>query len=149
MTPAAERLRERGLRVTAPRVAVLDVLGERSHLTTEEVVAAVRSRIGSLSTQAGYHVLDTLTSAGLVRRIEPAGSPARYETRVGDNHHHLVCRECGAVTDVDCHTHLDPCIEPPDLHGFEIDEAEVVFWGRCRDCRRSGTTRATTTRSAR
>jgi Fe2+ or Zn2+ uptake regulation protein len=150
MRPAAELLRERGLRVTAPRVAVLEVLAEQSHLTTDEVVTAVRSRIGSVSTQAGYHVLDTLVGVGLLRRIEPAGSPARYESRVGDNHHHLVCRTCGSVVDVDCHTVKDPCIEPPSLHGFEIDEAEVLFWGRCVDCRSSSQDDGpTTTRSSR
>ncbi|HEX2704608.1 MAG TPA: Fur family transcriptional regulator [Candidatus Lustribacter sp.] len=144
---APELLRQHHLRVTAPRVAVLDVLGERSHLTTEEVAAAVRQRIGTLSMQAGYHVLDTLVAVGLLRRIEPAGSPARYERRVGDNHHHLVCRSCGIVVDVDCHRQDGRCLEPTDPHGFEVDEAEVVFWGRCPDCRPAGPTpNAKTTR---
>ena len=135
MSTVEELLRERRLRVTAPRVAVLDVLSERSHLTTEEVATAVRERIGTLSVQASYHVLDTLVTAGLLRRIEPAGSPARYERRVGDNHHHLVCRSCGKVVDVDCHTENRPCIVPSSVHGFALDEAEIVFWGHCPDCR--------------
>ncbi len=135
MATVDELLRKHQLRVTAPRVAALEVLGERSHLTTEEVATAVRERIGTLSTQAGYHVLDALVTVGLVRRIEPAGSPALYERRVGDNHHHLVCRSCGMVVDVDCHPEEGPCVEPPSVHGFEIDEAEIVFWGHCPTCR--------------
>lgn len=144
-----ELLREHHLRVTAPRVAVLEVLDEHSHLTTEEVAVAVRARIGTVSIQASYHVLDTLVTAGLLRRIQPAGSPARYERRVGDNHHHLICRSCGTVVDVDCHRQDGRCIEPPDPHGFELDEAEVVFWGRCPDCRPAGATSTATKRSTR
>ncbi|MEO6144184.1 MAG: Fur family transcriptional regulator [Dermatophilaceae bacterium] len=135
MKNAPELLRAQHLRVTAPRIAVLDVLAERSHLTTDEVATAVRERIGALSMQAAYHVLDTLVCAGLLRRIEPAGSAARYECRVGDNHHHLVCRNCGEVADVDCDSADRPCVVPPDGHGFEVDEAEVIFWGRCPVCR--------------
>ncbi|MGB2838267.1 MAG: Fur family transcriptional regulator [Actinomycetes bacterium] len=134
MATADELLRRHQLRVTAPRVAALEVLGERSHLTTDEVAKAVRERIGTLSTQAGYHVLEALVTVGLVRRIEPAGSPALYERRVGDNHHHLVCRSCAMVVDVDCHTDEGPCVELPTAHGFEVDEAEVVFWGYCPTC---------------
>ena len=131
---SANLLRDRHLRVTAARVAVLEVLAERSHLTTDEVATAVRARIGSVSTQASYHVLDTLTAAGLVRRIEIGGSAARYERRVGDNHHHLVCRSCGDVSDVDCPTASGPCLTTSVPAGYEIDEAEVIFWGTCPRC---------------
>ena len=128
-------LRGVGLRVTAPRVAVLNVLAAHPHSTAEEIAAHVRDALGSVSTQAVYDVLGACVGAGLVRRIEPAGSSARYETRTGDNHHHLVCRVCGTVADVDCVVGDAPCLEPSDLAGFEIDEAEVVFWGTCEDCR--------------
>jgi Fe2+ or Zn2+ uptake regulation protein len=141
MDAASEALRAHDLRVTAARVAVLDVLEGHSHLTTEEVAQQVRARIGTVSTQATYHVLDTLTSVGLVRRIDPAGSPARYERRVGDNHHHLICRSCGKVADVDCHSEPGPCIEPPSGHGYEVHEAEVVFWGNCRSCQKQAQSR--------
>ena len=131
---SADLLRDRHLRVTAARVAVLEVLAERSHLTTDEVATAVRVRIGSVSTQASYHVLDTLAVAGLVRRIEIGGSAARYERRVGDNHHHLVCRSCGEVSDVDCPTASGPCLTTTAPAGYVIDEAEVIFWGTCPRC---------------
>ena len=131
---SANLLRDRHLRVTAARVAVLEVLAERSHLTTDEVATAVRARIGSVSTQASYHVLDTLAAAGLVRRIEIGGSAARYERRVGDNHHHLVCRSCGEVSDVDCPTASGPCLTTTAPAGYRIDEAEVIFWGTCPRC---------------
>ncbi|MBC7549427.1 MAG: transcriptional repressor [Cellulomonas sp.] len=131
---SANLLRDRHLRVTAARVAVLEVLAERSHLTTDEVATAVRARIGSVSTQASYHVLDTLAAAGLVRRIEIGGSAARYERRVGDNHHHLVCRSCGEVSDVDCPIASGPCLTTSAPAGYEIDEAEVIFWGTCPRC---------------
>ncbi|RYV49514.1 Fur family transcriptional regulator [Pengzhenrongella frigida] len=134
---SAELLRDHHLRVTAARVAVLEVLAERSHLTTDEVAAGVRARIGSLSTQASYHVLDTLAAAGLLRRVEVPGSPARYERRVGDNHHHLVCRSCGEVTDVDCEAASGPCLAPAVPPGYEIDTTEIVFWGTCPRCRTS------------
>jgi len=136
VTTPAELLREHRLRVTAARVAVFEVLGERSHLTTEEVATAVRRRIGAVSMQAMYHVLNTLTSAGLLRRFELAGSAVRYERRVGDNHHHLVCRPCGEVTDVDCDVQDGPCVAPPERPGYQIDHADVVFWGVCPRCRR-------------
>ena len=139
MTPTADldlavALRHAGLRVTSPRLAVLSELTEGKHLTADQVAVAVRGRLGTISTQAVYDVLGALTRAGLARRIEPAGSPARYETRVGDNHHHVVCRSCGAVTDVDCVVGEPPCVSPSDASGFVIDEAEVTFWGLCPDC---------------
>jgi Fur family ferric uptake transcriptional regulator len=130
-------LRAVGLRVTAPRVAVLEVLAERPHSTADDVAIQVRQNLGSVSTQAVYDVLRACVNAGLVRRIEPAGSSARYETRTGDNHHHLVCRVCGRVADVDCAVGEAPCLEPSDLAGFAVDEAEVVFWGVCADCQHS------------
>lgn len=137
MTSPEELLRGHRLRVTAARVAVFEVLNEQSHLTTDEVAAAVRGRIGAVSLQAVYHVLNTLTSAGLLRRFELAGAAARYERRVGDNHHHLVCRSCGEVTDVDCDVQERPCVAPPNRPGYQVDEAEVVFWGVCPPCHTS------------
>jgi Fur family transcriptional regulator, stress-responsive regulator len=131
-------LRGAGLRVTAPRVAVLKVLAAHPHSTADDIIAHVRDALGSVSTQAVYDVLRACVGAGLVRRIEPAGSSALYETRAGDNHHHLVCRACGAVTDVDCIVGDAPCLDPSDLAGFDVDEAEVVFWGTCANCRASG-----------
>ena len=140
MEPSAkDRLRERGLRVTASRIAVLESV-ERlgGHVDAATVARAARAALGSVSTQAVYDVLNALTEAELLRRIEPAGSPARYETRVGDNHHHLVCRTCGEVEDVDCVVGEAPCLEPPEDRGFAIDEAEVIFWGRCAACTAAG-----------
>ena len=131
--PAAA-LRNAGLRVTASRVAVLSEVTGGKHLTADQVALAVRERIGTISTQAVYDVLGALNRAGLVRRIEPAGSPARHETRVHDNHHHAVCRRCGAITDVDCVVGEPPCLWPADASGFVIDEAEVTFWGLCPTC---------------
>ena len=130
----AAALRNGGLRVTAPRLAVLSVVTEGKHMTAEQVAVVARQRVGAISTQAVYDVLDALTRRGFVRRIQPAGSPARYETRVGDNHHHVVCRSCGAITDVDCVIGDPPCVAPADSGGFVIDEAEVTFWGLCPDC---------------
>jgi Fur family ferric uptake transcriptional regulator len=130
--PAA--LRGAGLRVTASRLAVLSAVGEGHHLTADQIASVVRGRVGTISTQAVYDVLHALTRAGLTRRIEPAGSPALYETRVGDNHHHVVCRMCGAVSDVDCVIGEPPCVLPTDSSGFMIDEAEVTFWGLCPTC---------------
>lgn len=132
----AAALRAAGLRVTGPRLAVLSEVTDRKHVAADEVAQAVRDRLGTISTQAVYDVLGALTRAGLVRRIEPAGSPARYETRVGDNHHHVVCRSCGAITDVDCVIGEAPCLSPADASGFVIDEAEVTFWGLCPACKR-------------
>jgi Fur family ferric uptake transcriptional regulator len=127
-------LRAAGLRVTRPRLAVLDVLRDGGHLDVDEIATRVRIRLDSVSTQAVYDVLGALSRAGLARRIEPAGSPARYEARVGDNHHHVVCRSCGAIADVDCAVGETPCLTASDAGGFEIDEAEVIYWGRCPDC---------------
>jgi Fe2+ or Zn2+ uptake regulation protein len=131
-----ELLRSRGLRVTRPRLAVLDVLAGGGHLEVDEIANAVRMRLDSVSTQAVYDVLGALSRAGLARRIEPAGSPARFEARVGDNHHHVVCRGCGVVADVDCVSGSAPCLDPSTADGFEVDEAEVTFWGLCPDCQR-------------
>lgn len=132
--PAEDLLRSRGLRVTRPRLAVLDVLSAGGHLDVDEIIRLVRRRIDSVSTQAVYDVLGALSRAGLARRIEPAGGPARFEARVGDNHHHVVCRGCGAVADVDCAVGEAPCLDPQAAHGFQVDEAEVTFWGLCPDC---------------
>jgi Fe2+ or Zn2+ uptake regulation protein len=132
----ADRIRAVGLRVTAPRVAVLDALRDVPHADVEAVLNAVRTRI-EVSTQAVYDVLRAFADAGLVRRIEPAGSPARFEMRVADNHHHVVCRGCGSVADVDCATGSAPCLDPSNDHGFLIDEAEVTYWGLCPRCQKS------------
>ncbi|GAA2208478.1 Fur family transcriptional regulator [Nonomuraea monospora] len=132
-TPA-EELRGAGLRVTAARVALLETVRHGDHLDVEAIATGVRDRVGHVSLQAVYEALHALTAAGLVRRIEPAGSPARFEGRVGDNHHHIVCRSCGAVADVDCAVGHAPCLHAADDHGFTIDEAEVIYWGRCPAC---------------
>ncbi|WP_194838338.1 Fur family transcriptional regulator [Nocardia sp. XZ_19_369] len=134
-TDATAQLRAAGLRVTAPRVAVLEAVAATPHADADRVAATVRAALGSVSTQAVYDVLHACVHAGLLRRIEPAGSAARYEARTGDNHHHLVCRNCGTVVDVDCVVGSAPCLEPDDAHGFSVDEAEVVFWGLCPTCR--------------
>ena len=137
------RLRGAGLKVTAARVSVLRVLDESAdHPRVDQVVARVRSAGVSISTQAGYDVCDALHRAGLARRIDPAGGPARYESRVGDNHHHLVCRSCGAAADVDCAVGHAPCLAPSALGGFAIDEAEVTFWGLCPSCQTDGIERS-------
>ena len=130
----AEELRGAGLRVTAVRVALLDTVRSGDHLGVEAVASGVRDRVGHVSLQAVYDALHALTAAGLVRRIEPAGSPARFEGRVGDNHHHIVCRTCGVVADVDCAVGEAPCLTASDNHGFSIDEADVIYWGLCPDC---------------
>ncbi|MFI6386534.1 Fur family transcriptional regulator [Nonomuraea sp. NPDC050547] len=130
----AEELRGAGLRVTAARVALLETVRHGDHLGVEEIASRVRERVGHISLQAVYEALHALTAARLVRRIEPAGSPALYEGRVGDNHHHVVCRSCGAVADVDCAVGHAPCLRAADDHGFTIDEAEVVYWGLCPAC---------------
>ncbi|QNP70931.1 transcriptional repressor [Streptomyces roseirectus] len=132
-TPA-EELRGVGLRVTAARVALLDTVRTGDHLGVDAIAAGVRERVGHVSVQAVYEALHALTAAGLIRRIEPAGSPARFEGRVGDNHHHLICRTCGTVVDVDCAVGHAPCLTAADDHGFTIDEAEVVYWGLCPAC---------------
>lgn len=131
---AAQELRGAGLRVTAARVALLETVRGGDHLDADAIASGVRERVGHVSLQAVYEALHALTAVRLVRRIEPANSPARYEGRVGDNHHHLVCRSCGTVVDVDCALGVAPCLDPVDDHGFTIDEAEVVYWGLCPDC---------------
>ena len=131
---AEHLLRGTALRVTKPRIAVLTAVHEHPHADTESLITAVRARPGAVSHQAVYDVLRTLTDVGLVRRIQPAGSVARYEARVGDNHHHVVCRSCGAIADVDCAVGHAPCLTASDDAGFVIDEAEVVYWGRCSTC---------------
>jgi Fur family ferric uptake transcriptional regulator len=127
-------LREAGLRVTRPRMAVLTVVYERPHADTDSILAAVREHLGAVSHQAVYDVLRALSAAGLLRKIQPPGSVARYESRVADNHHHLVCRSCGEIVDVDCAVGASPCLTAADGHGYEIDEAEVVYWGQCPRC---------------
>lgn len=131
----ARELRDAGLRVTAPRHAGLDWLDAHPHATAEEVFDGVRNRLGAVSLQAIYDVLAACVNAGLVRRIELAGHPARFERRTGDNHHHVTCRCCGRIQDVDCVVDARPCLTPNQRHGFEVDEAEVVSWGICPDCR--------------
>jgi len=130
-----EQLRESGLRATGSRVAVYGAVSELpGHPDVQDILARVTASGTSISTQAVYDCLAMLTGAGLLRRIEPAGSPARYETRVGDNHHHIVCRGCGATQDVDCTVGAAPCLEPENVGGFAVDEAEVTFWGLCPQC---------------
>ena len=130
----AGELRGAGLRVTAARVALIETVRGGDHLGVEAIASGVRDRIGHVSLQAVYEALHALTAAGLVRRIEPAGSPPRFEGRIGDNHHHVVCRSCGAVADVDCAVGEAPCLTASDDHGYRIGEAEVVYWGLCPDC---------------
>jgi len=127
-------LRGATLRVTRPRLAVLTAVHEHPHADTDSIIGVVREDVGEVSHQAVYDVLRALTAAGLVRRIQPSGSVARYESRTGDNHHHIVCRSCGVVADVDCAVGTTPCLTASDDHGFAIDEAEVVYWGLCPDC---------------
>ncbi len=129
-----QMLREAALRVTRPRVAVLNAVHAHPHADTDSVIRAARRDLPDVSHQAVYDVLRALTDAGLVRRIQPAGSVARYEARVGDNHHHVVCRSCGAIADVECAVGEAPCLTAPDDHGFSVDEAEVVYWGLCPSC---------------
>ena len=130
----AEELRGAGLRVTAARVALLETVRDGDHLGVEAITSGVRDRIGHISLQAVYDALYALTEAGLIRRLEPAGSPTRFEGRIGDNHHHVVCRSCGVVADVDCAVGEAPCLTASDDGGFSIDEAEVIYWGLCSDC---------------
>lgn len=139
-----KKLRAAGLRVTGPRLAVLAaVQGEGQHLDVQAITNAVRQKLGTLSTQAVYDNLTVLVEAGLVRRIQPAGHPARFEAQVRENHHHVVCRHCGATADVDCAVGYAPCLDPSSDHGFLIDEAEVTFWGLCPRCRQKTHTNET------
>jgi Fur family ferric uptake transcriptional regulator len=140
MTAAIDQaalLRQHGLQVTAQRLAVLRVVSEQPHSTAAEIDAGVRTEIGAVSRQAVYDALGMLTDRAIIRRIQPAGSPARYEGRVGDNHHHLICRACNRMVDVDCALGVAPCLTAADDLGYEIDEAEVVYWGRCPSCQNS------------
>ena len=130
----AELLRQHGIQVTAQRLAVLRAVSAQPHITADAVAETVRGEIGTISTQAVYDALGVLVARGLLRRIQPAGSAARFEDRVGDNHHHLICRVCGRLVDVDCADGAAPCLAAADDQGYEIDEAEVAYWGRCPDC---------------
>ena len=130
----AELLRQHGVRVTAQRLAVVRAVSSRSHVTADDVAEVVEAQIGAISRQGVYDALAVLADKGLIRRIQPAGSPARYEDRVGDNHHHLICRTCGRMVDVNCAVGTTPCLTADDDSGFEIDEAEVIYWGRCPAC---------------
>ena len=134
MSDVSEQLRSHSIPVTAQRLAVMRAVSQRPHATADEIVGDVRGQIGVISRQAVYNVLGLLSEKGLLRRIQPAGSPARYEDRTGDNHHHLVCRTCGKTVDVDCAVGHAPCLHARDDAGFHIDEAEVVYWGTCPDC---------------
>ena len=135
----ADRLRTAGLRVTSARLAILGAVRNGDHPSVDEVTRLTRDRVGHVTIQAVYEALGALAAAGLLRRIEPAGSPARYEGRVGDNHHHLVCRGCGAIADIDCAVGHAPCLEPVTRAGFAVDEAEVTFWGLCDQCQQRST----------
>jgi Fur family ferric uptake transcriptional regulator len=127
-------LRQHGLQVTAQRLAVVRAVTDRPHRTADDIYNAVRAEIGAISRQAVYDALAVLTEKDILRRIQPAGSPARYEDRVGDNHHHLICRACNRMVDVDCAVGFTPCLTAADSSGYEIDEAEVIYWGRCPEC---------------
>lgn len=150
MTQAAETteelLRRHGVQVTAQRLAIMDVVANMPHATADDLAEAVRGEIGSISKQAVYDTLGVLSEKNLLRRIQPAGSAARYEDRVGDNHHHLICRDCNVMFDVDCAVGDVPCLEAADDHGFEIDEAEVIYWGRCPACQAATVSETTTSK---
>jgi len=133
-TNAADLLRQRGIQVTAQRLAVLRAVAGHPHITADAVAEIVRNEIGAISLQSVYDALGLLVSERLIRRIQPSGSPARFEDRVGDNHHHLICRTCGRVVDIDCAVGAAPCLTPLDDRGYQVDEAEVAYWGRCPDC---------------
>lgn len=135
MSDYADILRGHGLHVTPQRLAVLRAVSHHPHCTADDVSEAAKTDIGAISRQSVYDALSLLVDKGLIRRIQPIGSPALYENRVGDNHHHLICRDCGHIVDVDCAVGYRPCLEAADMFGFEIDEAEVAYWGRCPDCR--------------
>jgi Fur family ferric uptake transcriptional regulator len=141
----ADLLRERGIQVTAQRLAVLRAVASQPHVTADGVADAVRAEIGAISLQSVYDALALLVSERLIRRIQPAGSPARFEDRVGDNHHHLICRDCGRVVDIDCAIGSAPCLTALNDMGYEIDEAEIAYWGRCPDCLGKSTAPPTST----
>lgn len=130
----AQTLRQHGVQVTAQRIAVLRAVAERPHGTADTIIEVVRAEIGAISRQAVYDALGLLADKGIIRRIQPAGSAARYETRVGDNHHHLICRTCGMTVDVDCAIGAAPCLAATDTKGYQIEEAEVIYWGACPNC---------------
>lgn len=130
----ADLLRQHGIQITAQRLAVLRAVAVQPHATASGIAEVVRTEIGAISLQSVYDALDLLANEGLIRRIQPAGSPARFEDRVGDNHHHLICRSCGRMVDVECATGIAPCLTPVDAKGYEIDTAEVTYWGQCPDC---------------
>lgn len=134
MIEPATLLRQNGIPVTAQRLAVLRAVSEQPHATVDSIAENVRGNIGAISQQAVYDALGMLVKKGLIRRIQPSGSPALYEDRAGDNHHHLICRSCGRTADVDCAVGSAPCLTPSDIAGFQIDEAEVIYWGTCPDC---------------
>lgn len=136
MAGPADLLRQFGIQVTAQRLAVLRAVTRQPHVTADAVAESVRAEIGAISLQSVYDALGLLVAEGVLRRIQPSGSPARFEDRVGDNHHHLICRNCGRCVDVDCAVGSAPCLAAADDRGYEIDEAEVVYWGRCPDCQR-------------
>jgi len=140
-------LRNHGLQVTAQRIAVLTAVSAQPHATADDVLASVSASIGSISRQAVYDTLATLSDKELLRRIQPAGSPARYENRTGDNHHHLICRSCRVMFDIDCAVGDTPCLTADDDHGFDIEEAEVIYWGRCPECRAAAANSSTSTAS--
>jgi len=142
MPDYVEQLRRADLRVTRPRLAVLEAVDAHPHADTDTIFGAVRDGLPDVSKQAVYDVLHALTAVGLVRRIQPSGSVARYESRVGDNHHHVVCRSCGVIADVDCAVGEVPCLTPSDHNGFTLDEAEVIYWGLCPDCSTAETSRS-------
>ena len=142
MSEYAEQLRTADLRVTRPRIAVLEAVHAQPHADTETIFDAVRTALPEVSRQTVYDVLHALTAVGLVRRIQPSGSVARYESRVGDNHHHVVCRSCRVIADVDCAVGEAPCLTASDDNGFELDEAEVIYWGLCPDCSASQVSRS-------
>lgn len=141
---SADRLRQAGVQVTAQRLAVLQAVSSQPHVTADGVSEAVREHIGAISRQSVYDALGVMVDKGIIRRIQPAGSPARYEDRVNDNHHHLICRECQSLEDVDCAVGYTPCLTANDDHGYAIDEAEVIYWGLCPKCL---STRSTTAAS--
>lgn len=134
MLSDADLLRQHGIQVTAQRIAVMRAVASQPHISADGIADVVRQEIGTISRQSVYDALTVLVTEGLIRRIQPAGSPARFETRVGDNHHHVICRVCGHMSDVDCAVGAAPCLTAADDLGFEIDEAEVIYWGRCRTC---------------
>ncbi|MGI9641486.1 MAG: Fur family transcriptional regulator [Acidimicrobiia bacterium] len=145
--PITQLLRDSGVQVTAQRVAILRAVSEHPHTTADELADQVRGQLGTISRQAVYDSLSVLVDKNLLRRIQPAGSAARYEDRVGDNHHHMICRDCRTMHDVDCAVDRVPCLSPSESHGFELDEAEVIYWGRCPSCKENNPVKETRSNS--